>query len=282
VERLYYEQESLWGELGGVRSGPVLERIGATASAIPIEARSLLDVGAGDGLLGTILVERKPHLKVVSADRSLVALRHATTVRVASDVVRLPFLDRSFDVVAACEVLEHLPVGVFEEALREICRVAGRWLLITVPHDEDLKRVHIVCPACQCAFHPNYHVRSFTASALSDLFEGFRVREVREVGPPRIVYPRSLVRVAGRIRLIPSTPGHSCTNAKVLCPQCGWRPSGIGPSGSRSSAGRLAPRPTVRRLLGPLTPLVRQAVAIQRRPWLLALYERLDKVNHDG
>ncbi len=48
-------------------------------------------------------------------------------------VYELPFDDRSFDLVMCCEVLEHLDSP--GEALRELCRVARKGLLLSVPHE---------------------------------------------------------------------------------------------------------------------------------------------------
>jgi 2-polyprenyl-3-methyl-5-hydroxy-6-metoxy-1,4-benzoquinol methylase len=51
----------------------------------------------------------------------------------AMSVERLEFGDREFDLVAATEVLEHVEEP--ERAVAEMARVAGRWLLVSVPHE---------------------------------------------------------------------------------------------------------------------------------------------------
>ncbi|MCD6393230.1 MAG: class I SAM-dependent methyltransferase [Planctomycetes bacterium] len=50
-----------------------------------------------------------------------------------ADIRQLPFDDNSFDVVLACEVLEHLPWSDVPQALSELHRVAGDYCIISVP-----------------------------------------------------------------------------------------------------------------------------------------------------
>jgi SAM-dependent methyltransferase len=62
---------------------------------------------------------------------ALARAKHTEKAFVVADAVSLPFADRSFDLVVACEILEHVerPASVLEE-LRRVC--AGR-IIVSVP-----------------------------------------------------------------------------------------------------------------------------------------------------
>ena len=123
-----------------------LERLGRRAhrerGAAPPR---LLDVGCGTG--GT-LERLGPFGCAVGLDLEPLALQfcrergHAALVR--GSATALPFADRSFDVVLALDVLEHIPDH--EAAAREIARVLrpGGHALITVPAYRSLWSRHDV------------------------------------------------------------------------------------------------------------------------------------------
>lgn len=52
---------------------------------------------------------------------------------IQGDITRMPFCDHSFDIVICTEVLEHLEKP--GAALKELKRVAKKFILITVPHE---------------------------------------------------------------------------------------------------------------------------------------------------
>ena len=106
---------------------------------------SVLDVGCGEGILTEQWARRLGTGRVVGvdlADPKLAAeweqRRRPNLAFGAMAVEGLAFADGEFDLVAATEVLEHVEGP--ERALGEMARVAGRWLLVSVPH-EPLWRV---------------------------------------------------------------------------------------------------------------------------------------------
>ncbi len=72
--------------------------------------------------------------------------------------------------IVIVETVEHLNANVAASLLgeaRRILRPGGR-LFITTPNEEDLSAEHVMCPNCACTFHPIQHIRSFSASSLSE------------------------------------------------------------------------------------------------------------------
>lgn len=108
-----------------------------TAIALEMLARypgvRVLDVGGGHGQLAVPLVEHGFDVTVAGSsevcrerlDRLLPRGRFAFQ---ACDLTRLPFADRSFDVVIAFRLIAH--VERWRELVREMCRVADRAVIL--------------------------------------------------------------------------------------------------------------------------------------------------------
>jgi ubiquinone/menaquinone biosynthesis C-methylase UbiE len=108
---------------------------------------SVLDVGCGEGVLTEQWAAQlesspsgAPPARVVGVDLDDPKLaaqwstRRRSNLRFAPmNVEALEFADDEFDLVAATEVLEHVPEP--DRALAEMARVAGRFLLVSVPHE---------------------------------------------------------------------------------------------------------------------------------------------------
>src|SRR5689334_1528617 len=99
----------------------------------------ILDIGCGTGAMSRKLAA---HGTVTSADFSPLALdfsrRRGITQLCAADAMRLPFRERSFDVIVALDILEHLPDD--QAALSEFQRVLkpGGRVIATVPAYKSL------------------------------------------------------------------------------------------------------------------------------------------------
>ena len=211
----YYEQA--WSQIASSVSPEEEERINKTISLIPEDSSSILDAGCGDGRITNRLVSG--YSRVIGLEQSKEALRHVKAEKMLGSIESLPFPDRSFDLVLCCEVLEHLPFEVYPRALKEIERVAAKYIIVTVPNNEDLKRSSVTCPHCGCVFNISRHVRSFNQETLKGLFSQFSLQLLQFCLPVK-VYPGFLVRGARFIRLIPDNP----FPPTALCPQCGYTP----------------------------------------------------------
>jgi 2-polyprenyl-3-methyl-5-hydroxy-6-metoxy-1,4-benzoquinol methylase len=106
---------------------------------------SVLDVGCGEGVLSQQWAARLAPGRVIGIDlpdpklEAEWALRGAPNLEFsAMRAEQLAFADKEFDLVAATEVLEHVPDP--RRVLSEMARVAHGHLLVSVPH-EPLWRV---------------------------------------------------------------------------------------------------------------------------------------------
>lgn len=176
-QRKLYENPKMWG-----KSPPqtVLRRIELTTMAVPEDVGTILEVGAGDGLIIDAL--SKAGYAPIALDISFSSLGQINTNRrVLGQASQLPFPSHSFDLVFACELLEHIPNQLFRSVIDEISRVAKRYIIITVPYKERLEWNYARCPSCGCIFNGAYHLRSFKENDLKPLFEGFRCSSLREI-----------------------------------------------------------------------------------------------------
>lgn len=95
------------------------------AGLLPRDA-SVLDVGAGDGLLAKRVAERRPDLTFRGVD---VLVRPETHIPIDRfDGVQLPFADDAFDATMMVDVLHHAEHQ--DALLRELARVARRAVVI--------------------------------------------------------------------------------------------------------------------------------------------------------
>jgi len=229
-------------------------RFRSAARLLPPVPATVLDVGCGVGVLSDWLAGRGYAVTGVDTDEALMA-RMETPHRVAS-IDALPFEDRSFDAVVASEVLEHLPVEVFERSRGEMARVARTAIVVTVPNAESLESASTRCPACGCTYSIHGHVRRFDEGTLRELLPGWRLGELEQVGPWKARH-RSVEWVVRR-RILgrwPAQPG-------AICPQCQYRQPG---AASRAAGGGNA-----------LSRAARLAASApwRERWWLSARYER--------
>jgi ubiquinone/menaquinone biosynthesis C-methylase UbiE len=90
----------------------------------------VLDVGCSNGYVLSVIHERYPNLKLTGVD--FVATRgHAGIQFVNADVRKLPFEDKSFDVVICSHTIEHIfEIGDF---ICELKRVTRKKLIVVTP-----------------------------------------------------------------------------------------------------------------------------------------------------
>jgi len=57
---------------------------------------------------------------------------------VRGEAARLPFRDRAFGMVLCMDTLEHVPCEARGDVVREVCRVAARWVVLGFPWGEGI------------------------------------------------------------------------------------------------------------------------------------------------
>jgi SAM-dependent methyltransferase len=103
----------------------------------------VLDVGSGGLGIAPYLKQ-----KVVGLDKDFHPPYHKLLNKIKGNALRLPFKDRSFDVVITVDMLEHLPKSDRQKAISEMIRVAEKYVIIAVPcgklaEDQD-KRLNLL------------------------------------------------------------------------------------------------------------------------------------------
>jgi 2-polyprenyl-3-methyl-5-hydroxy-6-metoxy-1,4-benzoquinol methylase len=100
-------------------------------------ASTMVELGCGEGELAARLLEHAP-AEYLGTDLSTEIIEEAKSrfphlKFEAHSADGLPFEENSFDLVVACEVLEHVENP--REVLREIKRLSRKWVLVSVPRE---------------------------------------------------------------------------------------------------------------------------------------------------
>ena len=157
-------------------------RLDNLMAIIPKGRQSVLDVGARDGYVYTLLAAH--FTKVIAVDVKELASRPPGVLCARADVTSLSFLDNSFDVVVCAEVLEHIPEPMLGKACAEIIRVARHEVVIGVPYKQDIRFGRTICLSCGRGNPPWGHVNSFDENRLKKVFGPLRFVAKAVVGPP--------------------------------------------------------------------------------------------------
>ncbi len=92
-----------------------------------LNARNILEIGKGNGLVSNYLKKSGLKIKTVDFDENL-------NPDYVADVRDLSNIKEEFDTVVAFEILEHIPFKDFKQALKEISRISKKYVLISLPY----------------------------------------------------------------------------------------------------------------------------------------------------
>jgi SAM-dependent methyltransferase len=172
------------------------------AGRIPSDPSRVLEIGPGEGWLSSLLTRRGHRVIALDIARSWVARIPPDQVagRIAGMMTDLPFAERTFDVVVAAEVVEHIPdlPGALAEAARVLA--PGGHLVVTVPYRETL--TYVACPECGERYEQNGHCHTFDIPKLEGALRAAGLEpRTRFVGPTR--FSREILRRAPIAPLLP-------------------------------------------------------------------------------
>jgi SAM-dependent methyltransferase len=171
----FYEQFD-WANMSDKH---IAEKAKLFLSVIPADVKTILDVGCGNGAITNFLAS---HFEVTGVDRSAEALKFVKTSKIQCSCDDMPFRANSFDLVLSSEMLEHLEDKIYSNTINEIRRVSKKYILISVPDQENLERDMICCPYCGFTYNKNYHLRSIGKNDLVRVMTGYKLKRFMNGG----------------------------------------------------------------------------------------------------
>lgn len=158
---------------------------------------NILEIGVGNGTVANYLKQNGFGVKTCDIDPDL-------KPDYVADIRKLPLRDNDFDLVLACEILEHIPFEDVGAALEELRRVAKKHVVISLPYTSPyfecitkftgLNRLfgkdflHFIfrIPFLQPKYSPEHYWemdgKNYPASKIRNLFKG-KFKIIREVSP---------------------------------------------------------------------------------------------------
>ncbi|MGE3063657.1 MAG: class I SAM-dependent methyltransferase [bacterium] len=151
----YSKESSFFADIDNYRFRLIKKYVGKNKGRI-------LDIGSGSGKLNV-----SHSSKMFSLDISQMH-NFSSSLKTEGDANKIPFKDKSFDLIVLSEVLEH--IDDIKSAVDETARVLkdGGTVIATVPYMEKIK-THL-CIHCNKPTPENAHLHSFDEKTLTDLF----------------------------------------------------------------------------------------------------------------
>lgn len=258
-EREYYEIESFWNT---PTTAEDYERIKTISNLFPHNVESIVDVGCGNGVFVNFLVNgSRKYKRVCGVDRSITALGFVKSEKIQASIDKLPFHDNEFDLVLCLEVIEHLPQNIYRQGLKELTRVSNKYIIVSVPNEQNIEIGRITCLDCRTLFNPDLHLRSFTRDSVSNLLNdyGFTCKEIIFVGE-KVCYPilDDINYIRNKYKTLVNP-----WDFNILCPVCG----SLLP-GKKSSTQKGSIISTVKGFIQGVWP------KITKGRWITAVYEK--------
>ncbi len=237
-----------------IRSSHVeMYRINASIDFLPMDIESVLDVGAGYGIL---LEQLKLKKGINGVGVEIVDAKINYGISIGCDMrkgysSKLDFPDKSFDAIISTEVIEHLPYEEYENTISEFERVSQKYIVISVPLNE--KRIFLKCPYCGSSSNPNNHLRSFNENDMIKLFPNAKLICTKKIGE---TYRIPLKRF---VNYFSTNSWHQF----FICPVCGYKKNNS--NETKRDASKFPSGRVLRQIM---------SFFVQKKPqWILALYD---------
>jgi len=193
------------------------KRFRETFDVLPA-AGTVLEIGFNDMRMSRLLAERYDAYGI-DLPRSVnkeMQSKYDLKLSYAS-IENLPFPDNSFDMVVCAQVLEHLPEPVLEKGVKELARVARRWVFVSLPYCQRVWNENYKCAQCGFIGHSMEHLHYFDKQHLLSLFPGWRAKTFDLVGSQRGYAPDLLYSIANKL-------GNSWSPLYWKCTKCQQEP----------------------------------------------------------
>lgn len=109
------------------------------AESLDLEVERILEIGIGNRIVADSLRKEGIKVQTMDIDREL-------SPDFVGSVENIPLKNNSVDMVLCAEVLEHLPFEKFERCLRELNRVTGKYVVLSLPHFGPPVRISFKIP----------------------------------------------------------------------------------------------------------------------------------------
>jgi len=92
-----------------------------------LKPKRILEIGVGNKTVSNYLKQNGYNVITCDFDKAL-------NPEFVADIRKLPFEENAFEVVIACEILEHIPWNDVDQALKELHRVTQKYVIISIPY----------------------------------------------------------------------------------------------------------------------------------------------------
>lgn len=211
----HFKYKECWeSEKGYDSEGNILNlKVPFVLKSIPDDVNTILDVGCGNGIITNKLHEQ---YRVVGVDFSEEALKHVKAETLLASAESIPVNDFSFDMVFSSQLLEHIEEPALTATIKEFKRITKKYILITVPNDEFLKKNETRCPSCNHVFNVIGHLNTFTPNKIVEMFgNDFRLLKEGVFGKMHLNYNPLLMKIRQGV-------GNRYFNpvSFTICPKC--------------------------------------------------------------